>query len=467
MDNNLIRSELNSVVNNLLAQRRLTSFILTSSCFGLLKEAEIPLPTLTALESLKNKQFWDSKSLINALNETIGEQATRKYRKVILAATRRADQIFCKTAEKCACIFADYVNNFAEHPDQSIVSTGWITNTIVIYASIDSVEISDKFFSNIDFACLTKTYQRIKVSFLKKYIEYLTIYLRKKPVELSNRMLNDVFKVIDLRDYTKDINIELERIWSVILKDSFTSDNESTLLRTISNIARCFFVASNLTNNSELRLYIRSKVTEFLTLIKLGLLGKIVEAKSRKLGNISTLLEMMKRAKCDKSIFIKYLSEINFKRLAIEFNETLPSRSALKNFYTNYSKAKGLNVSWRIFFDTVDFHKVGNLGYTDLSFLFDVLRQIYSNETDKVKSTVTNKINQLDFRHIGIRMQGKPERSLDKLFRNMLKFRIEPKNYRMLLDQIYGPNCDSLKQDSSAFRRIIAMHRTPGPSRYY
>ena len=429
MNNNLIKRELSLVVENLLAQRKLTSFVMTSSCFGLLKEAGIPRATLTELERLKDERFWDSKSLIDALNKTIGAKATSEYKSVVIAATRRADQIFCETAKKSANIFATYVNNFAENPDQSIVSTTWITNTIVIYASMDPVKISDNFFDNIDFARLTKTYQRTKVSFLKKYIEYLTVYLRKKPVEFSNRVLNEVFNVVDLRDYAKDINVELERVWSIISKDGFTSENESTLLRTISNIARCFFVASNLTNNSELRLCIRSKVTEFLAVIKFCLLGKIVEAKGRKLGNISTLLEMMKRAKCDRSQFIDFLSDIDFERLAIEFNETLPSRSALKNFYTNYSKAKKLNASWQIFFDTVDFHKVGGLGFADLSFLFGVLKQIYSNEPEKGKKIVTNKINHLDFRHIGSRLEGKQERTLDTLFRRMLKFRIEPENF--------------------------------------
>lgn len=354
----------------------------------------------------------------------------------------KADQF----AESLLDNLIDLVNDFINDPEKSDVNLPWVTSLINFYSNVGCFEVSNAFFQRIELAKLVKFYRAASLSYLVVFLQHFVCYLslceeHGEDIEKRKKMIKDVFLEIDLNNYVNSVNDNLQERLNIASKPGYTSDSKETMSSTISNIANYYYRASNLSNDDEVRLEIRSRVGEFYTKIDFELLGKMLEIQKKELGPVTRMINVMRKSGCDKALVEKMLYEIDFLRLANAYNDRpVSSCTQIGSFCKAYFYTKSLHKKWNEFFETIDFSKCfmkGGFNFLDNMLVLQILRDSFKKNTNALSKV----LSYFDFEQVGLKARGKKSYPLNQLFRHLLSVNLTQRQYHQFIDAFGVEEC--------------------------
>lgn len=320
-------------------------------------------------------------------------------------------------AEESCDIYVNYVNSYLENPKNHPAKLGWISTILDIYSMVDSFDVASAFFQNIDIKKTAGLYTDATLAYLYRFIEPMIRYIKRIPLaEERFHIISDVFRdTIGIAGCASRVNSELNSYLQALqeapcsdlinvvilalddyedLLDKFpeaepilASIEESnqrgtyiyidldlismshrkslkgcfpllenlsrkTLGTVISRVGDLFYKAACLVEDQNLCNALKEEVKRFYDAIELDVLGKILEIRSK---NISSVTNQLIRIRGGDNCVTKFLQGLNFKRLALSYNEKPIGNTQLAAFCRHFLSSKSLISQWRDFFELVDF----------------------------------------------------------------------------------------------------------------
>jgi len=284
-------------------------------------------------------------------------------------------------------IFLEYTQRFLQNPKDSPIDINWIMMLIKFYSMIDSIEVSDTFLSKIDLPKVATLCEPSYFSSFSGLITYLISYLKKmNSAGRAAALINSIFQVIDMKCYAIFINKNVEDKLLIVSQPNYASESiitwASLIKMTVSNIKRL----SNLIEDQSTKDLIEYNIYSFFSNLDFGSLGTLMEAQKKGIGPVIGIIDLLKSAPefdIKQMLKVQFLSKIDFKRLAISYNEKPISISNVIEFGDTYFSTRVLEDSWKTFFENLNFHLSDGFSYVNSIKLMRTLTVIMREEPYK------------------------------------------------------------------------------------
>jgi tetratricopeptide (TPR) repeat protein len=266
--------------------------------------------------------------------------------------------------------YVEYVNLFISDPKSSPFTLGQVSSILKVYAGLELFQVTNSFFSRIDLVKLTERFQKessYSISALIALILPIHRYLKGlDSIEQQNELIKSILQEIELDLYAKYVNEKISEKWEKASSPEYTYESIETMASVLRTTSDYLLRLSMLTDDEEIRYSAKKKVSSFFSYIDFSRLGKLMETQRKEIGSVRGVVNMLRQQIFDKQTKKlaqeQFLSELDFKRLALSYNNKPIGNSSLANFCNRYSETKEtLSVNWEIFFDTIDFQIPFNL----------------------------------------------------------------------------------------------------------
>lgn len=359
-----------------------------------------------------------------------------------------------REAEDFGDLYLSYVQRFSRSPQRSMVTLGWITNLLNFYSKVEPVTVADRFFSQIDVSTFPPLYPARSLSHLLKFVELMLDYIKRlEPTDLRTSRLERLFNSVDLQPYAQFINTSLQEKIVKVTKKDYTSESEVTWSSLIKNTANIFFRASNLTGDEEVRNAIREKISEFFSLLDIQILGQLMELLKKDIGPVVRVLDMLRKAHFvnNQLAQMRFLSEFDFERLALSYNQIPIGGASLASFCSRYLVSQSLSTKWEAFFHTISFEPNVKFNFVQSISVLKVLTKCLRNNPYDLQRLLLR----VDFWHIGSAARGRNIIQIGDLMEYLTKTSLPVTKYR---DMINALGVDELKRVASTGNQHIRRH---------
>ena len=276
-------------------------------------------------------------------------------------------------------IYIKYVNIFINDPKNSPLKLGQVSLILTVYASdVVHFQITNNFFSKIDLVKLTKRFQEksidssYSISVLNALVPRIYSYLKGlDSIEIKDKLvIKSIIEEIDLNYYVEYINKKISEEWEWG-NTSTSFEREKTMASVLRTISSYLLRLSSLTDDEQIQNSTKEKLSIFFSHIDFSLLGKLTEDRKKEIGPVVAVVNMLRQQISDKQIRKtaqkQFLSEIDFERLALSYNNKPIGNSGLANFCKKCSETKKeLSANWKIFFETINFQIPFTLAYFNI-----------------------------------------------------------------------------------------------------
>lgn len=259
---------------------------------------------------------------------------------------------------------------------------------------------------------------------------------------VQNRIIT-MFHVLKLNVYSNELNDKLNFKWSQVSKPNYILKDNASLATTIARVSEPFIKAAALLDNENEKQAILADVAAFNSAIEWKLVGKLIESYKIGFSPICKLIEMLRKSKCNKILINEMLSEVDFIRIALAYNNKPINNAHLAIFCKVYLSKQSAALRWKSFFETINFHFIrekGSFNFADTSFMLQLLTQIYHDD----RSNLSQLLEKLDFSTTGIKARGKDKIKLNNLFDRLLKARLTAYQYEQFLEGFGNEECSRI-----------------------
>jgi hypothetical protein len=329
------------------------------------------------------------------------------------------------------------------------------------YAAIEPFEVADAFFSGIGLVELAKLFEGGRFSLLNQFVTYLTHYLRRvNHPSRRNQLISAIIQKIDLEHYAQYINENIRERWEKACQPEYDSESAVALASNVTGVSQRILQMSSLAEDQSTKDSARAKLSSMYSQIDFRTWGKLLEAKKKELGPVRGILNAFRRAGGGKEQVVQLLSELDFKRLAMSYNQAPVGNVTLSEFCRTYLSTKELLPEWKVFFETVDFRLIyrgGRQGFNfvDNTIIFQVLIQVFYGDETKL----TEVLESFDFEQIGSKARGRKPRSVSQLFKHLEKTNLGRERYREFVEAFGVDECKRCLQANDSYLPVILRYK--------
>ncbi|MFA7061486.1 MAG: hypothetical protein WC156_11815 [Pedobacter sp.] len=377
-----------------------------------------------------------------------------------LATIKRSipKDIFCQIVELHLPKLVQWTNTFINSPDTSYFKLSYICKIMGLLSDINPIDIADKYYNAIDIIKLVRLLQYESVSFVSNFLQNLIKYLSRSDhqnAEIAKNNVSAIFIEIKLSSYSNELNDKLRFKWYQVSRPNYIFKDKDALTTTIARASEPFIKAAALIDDEIIKQAIMSDVAAFYSAIEWKMVGKLIEAYKIGFGPVCKLIEMLRKSKCNKIVLNEMLSELDFLRIANDYNNKPINNAHLTFFCKVYLSKQTASLQWRTFFETIDFKFIrekGGFNFADTSFMLQLLSQIYRDDHAKLSQLLES----LDFSATGIKSRGKDEVKLNNLFERLLKAKLTASQYAKFLEGFGSEDCSKIP-NNKYLKKIIQL----------
>jgi hypothetical protein len=381
------------------------------------------------------------------VSKTVSNQQAAELRAAIISldGIKRniPNDIFRQFMERHLSEMVLWTNRFIHSPETSGLKISYISKIMGLLTDIHPIELAERYYDSIDLVNLVRLLRYESASFVTNFLQTLMVFLNRpdqKDKQMVQNKIISVFHEIKLSGYSDELNNKLVYKWSQFSKPNYLPKDNASLATTIARVSEPFIKAAAALDDEDEKQVILSEVVAFYSAIEWKLVGKLIEAYRIGFGSICKLIEMLRKSKCNKVVINDMLTEVDFVRIARDYNHKPINNAHLSFFCKFYLSKQSASLQWKSFFETINLQHIrekGSFNFADTSFMLQLLTQIYHDDRLKLLQL----LEQLDLFDAGVKARGKDEIKLNNLFIRLLKARLNGAQYAQFLEGFGREDC--------------------------